>query len=165
MQATARMTSVVSSTFSARWRLIRIVSRRYARYLIHAMKRPNLIVAIVSVALLFASPILARIGSWSQLASWSPPSGTAFGLPHPISLRIEEYVAYIDVLRLYPQHRIIVTDGGYAYIHEFEIPSTSPHKYALDCQVTWLSDAVEVQMRSGEKLVIPSTTLIQQMGQ
>ena len=118
---------------------------------------------ILTVVLLFVAPLVARIGLMQTLRTWSSTPG-ALGLTRPLTLSFQRYVAYVDVLALYPTYRLLISDGGYAYVHEFQIPSADSKAFVQSCGVTWDTNRVEFIMPGGETLTFPAQVVIQQTG-
>jgi len=118
---------------------------------------------ILTILLLLAAPLVARIGSMQTLRTWSSTPG-ALGLSRPLTLSLQSQVAYVDVLALYSTERLLITDGGYAYVHEFEIPSADTKAFVQGCRVTWDTNKVEFIMPGGETLTFPAQVVIQQTG-
>ena len=131
------------------------------------MMRPKLLrllpYGILTVVLLFVAPLVARIGLMQTLRTWSSTPG-AVGLSRPLTLSFQRYVAYVDVLALYPTYRLLISDGGYAYVHEFQIPSADSKAFVQSCEVTWDTNRVEFIMPGGETLTFPAQVVIQQTG-
>jgi len=117
------------------------------------LKRLLIFVAAVLVFLLTA-PVLARVGKTTEVARWTSPT-MLYGLKHPIWLEIERNVAYLDILSLYPSYRFFITDGGYAYGGDFDIPSTDFKSYLSRCQVVWQTNGVELTNPEAAKYFIP----------
>ena len=118
---------------------------------------------ILAVLLLLFAPIVARIGSMRTLKTWNSTPG-ALGLSRSLSLSFQEYVAYVDVLAWYPTYRLLITDGGYSYVHEFQIPSADSKAFVQGCRVEWDTNRVEFIMPGGETLTFPAQVVIQQTG-
>ena len=97
------------------------------------------------------------------LRTWISTPG-ALGLSRPLTLSCKRYVAYVDVVALYPTYRLFITDGGYAYVHEFQIPSADAKTFVQGCRVTWDTNRVDFIMPGGETLTFPAQVVIQQTG-
>jgi hypothetical protein len=118
---------------------------------------------IITVLLLLAAPVVARIGSMQTLRTWNSTPG-ALGISRPLTFSFQRYVAYVDVLALYPTYRLLITDGGYAYVHEFQIPSADSNAFVQGCRVMWETNRVEFIMSGGETLTFPAQVVIHQTG-
>jgi hypothetical protein len=126
--------------------------------------RKLLLLALVPVALvLLITPFLARWGTTKEVARW-PATNAVYGVKRPIWLSIQRDVAYVDIFSLYPSYRLFVTDGGYAYVREFDISTTDFKSYLARCQVTWKPDGTELLTPDGERLFIPSKRILGQIG-
>jgi len=97
------------------------------------------------------------------LRTWSSTPST-LGLSRPLTLSCQRYVAYVDVLTLYPTYRLLITDGGYGYVHEFQIPSADAKTFVQGCRVMWDTNSVDFIMPGGETLRFPAQVVIQQTG-
>jgi hypothetical protein len=97
------------------------------------------------------------------IQSWSSTPG-ALGLSRPLTLSLQRYVAYVDVLALYPTYRLLITDGGYGYVHQFQIPSADSKAFVQGCRVTWDANKVDFIMPGGETLTFPAQVVTQQTG-
>src|SRR5436309_13340133 len=62
-------------------------------------------------------------------------------------------ISYADIFSLYPSYRLFITDGGYAYVRDFDVPSTDPKSYLNGCRITWKPDGAELLSRSEERRV------------
>ncbi|MGV3661975.1 MAG: hypothetical protein ACO1TE_17455 [Prosthecobacter sp.] len=113
--------------------------------------------------LLLAAPVISRITSDETLRIWHSTPG-ALGLDRPLTLSLERCVAYVDLLGLYPSYRLLITDGGYAYVHRFQIPSAEPAAFVQKCQVAWDLEKVSFTMPDGETLMFPALVIIRQTG-
>lgn len=118
---------------------------------------------ILTGLLLLAAPVISRIGSQQTIRTWSSTPG-ALGVSRPLTLSFERHVAYVDVLGGYPTYRLLITDGGYGYVHEFQIPSADSKAFVQSCRVTWDTNRVEFIMPGGETLTFPAQVVIQQTG-
>jgi hypothetical protein len=114
-----------------------------------------LLAAVPVAAVLLITPVIARLGTSNEVARW-PSTNAVYGVKRPIWLSIQRDVAYVDVLSWYPTYRLFITDGGYAYVREFDIPSTDPNKYLAGCKVAWQPEGPELLTPDGEKLFIPA---------
>lgn len=119
--------------------------------------------AVLSIVLLLAAPLVARIGSTQTLRKWTSTPGD-LGLSRPLTLSFQKSVAYVDVLALYPTYRLSISDGGYEYVHQLEIHTADVIKFVQGCQVRWDTDKVEFTMPTGETLAFPTQAVIQQVG-
>ena len=97
------------------------------------------------------------------MRAWSSTPG-ALGVNRPLTLSFEKHVAYVDVLGGYPTYRLLITDGGYGYVHDFQIPSADSKAFVQDCRVAWDTNRVEFIMPGGETLTFPAQVVIQQTG-
>ena len=118
---------------------------------------------ILTLLLLLLAPEIARIGSMQTLQTWNSTPG-ALGLRRPLTLEFQRHVAYVDVLAWYPTYRLLISDGGYAYGHDFQIHSADPKAFAQNCAVTWGTNKVEFAMPGGERLIFPARVVAQQVG-
>ncbi len=118
---------------------------------------------ILTGLLLLAAPVISRIGSQQTMRTWSSTPG-ALGVSRPLTLSFERHVAYVDVLGGYPTYRLLITDGGYGYVHDFQIPSADPQAFVQGCRVAWDTNRVEFIMPGGETLTFPAQAVIQQTG-
>jgi hypothetical protein len=122
-------------------------------------KRTAIAVAIVlGVALL--SPIISRCGRWKTVHQWEAPQST-FGLNRKMYLSVQSFHAFVDPLALYEESRVIVTDGGYAYIVEADLnffPEVSESK------VEWNTKGVSITFPSGVVIQIPRDRVVEQIG-
>src|SRR5436309_4065369 len=59
-------------------------------------------------------------------------------------------ISYADIFSLYPSYRLFITDGGYAYVRDFDVPSTDQKSYLNGCRITWKTDGAELLSRSEE---------------
>jgi hypothetical protein len=112
---------------------------------------------------LLVTPIISRIGSQETMRTWSSTPG-ALGVSRPLTLSFERHVAYVDVLSGYPTYRLFITDGGYGYFHDFQIPSADAKAFVQGCRVVWDTNRVEFIMPGGETLMFPAQVVIQQIG-
>jgi hypothetical protein len=122
-----------------------------------------LLAAVAVVAVLLATPVFARWGTSRELARW-PSTNAVYGVKRPIWLSIQRDVSYLDVLSWYPTYRFFITDGGYAYVREFDIPGTGPKKYLAGCKVAWQPEGVELLTPDGEKIFIPGQLILGRIG-
>jgi hypothetical protein len=79
-------------------------------------------------------------------------------------LSVQKDVAFVDIFSLYPSYRLFITDGGYAYVRDFDIPSTDPKSYLAGCQVIWKLDGAELLTPDGETLFIPRKLILDRFG-
>jgi hypothetical protein len=122
-----------------------------------------LLAVALAVALLLIVPFLARFGTTKEVARWSAPSAL-YGVKRPIWLSIQRDIAYMDIFSLYPSYRLFVTDGGYAYVRDFDVPSTDPKSYLSGCRVTWKPDGAELLSPDGDALFIPGHLILCRIG-
>jgi hypothetical protein len=122
-------------------------------------KRTAITVAFVlGVALL--SPMISRCGRWKTIHQWEAPQGT-FGLDRTMYLSVQSLHALVDPLNLYEESRVIVSDGGYAYIVEADLnffPEVSKSK------VDWNTNGVSITFPSGVAIHIPRDRVVEQTG-
>jgi hypothetical protein len=121
-----------------------------------------LAVALVVVLILIA-PFLARFGTTKEVARWAAPSAL-YGVKRPIWLSIQRDIAYVDIFSLYPSYRLFVTDGGCAYVRDFDVPSTDPKSYLSGYRVTWKPDGAELLSPDGDTLFIPGHLILGRIG-
>ena len=117
----------------------------------------------LSGLLILAAPVISRIGSQQTVRTWSSTQG-ALGLSRPLTLSFEKHVAYVDVLGGYPKYRLLITDGGYSYVHDLQIQSADAKEFVQGCRVMWHTNRVDFIMPSGETLTFPAQVVIQQIG-
>ncbi len=123
-----------------------------------------LLIALVPVALvLLITPFLARWGTTKEVARWSS-TNAVYGLKRPIWLSIQRDVAYVDVFSLYPSYRLFITDGGYAYVRDFDVPSTDYRSYLARCQVAWQTNGAEFITPDADRYFIPDQIILRQIG-
>ncbi|MGA2137575.1 MAG: hypothetical protein ABSH14_01815 [Verrucomicrobiia bacterium] len=116
------------------------------------------------VMLLLIAPFLARWGTTREVVRWSS-ANAVFGFKHPLHLSIQRDVAYVDIFSLYPRYRLFITgDGYYAYVRDFDVPSTDPKRYLNSCQVAWTAEGAELLTPDGERLFIPSQLILAMAG-
>ena len=126
--------------------------------------RHALLLALVLVAMiLLIAPILARYGTTTEVARWAS-TNSIYGVKRPIWLSIQRDVAYVDILSWYPDYRLFITDGGYAYVREFHVPNTDFKSYLAHCQVTWKPDGAELLTPDEERLFIPGKLILSRIG-
>lgn len=126
--------------------------------------RHALLLALVLVAIiLLITPFLARYGTTKEVARWDS-TNAVYGVKRPVWLSIQRDVAYVDILSWYPSYRMFITDGGYAYVREFDIPTTDYKNFLARCQVTWKPDGAEFLTANGERIFIPSELILRQIG-
>ncbi len=119
---------------------------------------------VLSLLLVFLVPVLARIGSIETMRSWSSNPG-ALGCSKPLTLSFQRSVAYVDVLAQYPTYRLLISaDSGYAYVHEFQIPSADSKTFVQGCRVTWDTNKIEFIMPEGEMVTFPAKAVTRQTG-
>jgi hypothetical protein len=118
---------------------------------------------ILTGLLLLAAPVISRIGSKQTMRTWSSAPG-ALGVSRPLTLSFERHVADVDVLGGYPTYRLLITDGGYGYVHDFQIPSADAKRFVQGCRVVWDTNKVEFIMPDGETLTFPAQVVTRQTG-
>jgi hypothetical protein len=124
---------------------------------------PYAVLAALVILLLLLTPVISRTGSIQTLRSWTSTPGN-LGVSRPVTLYFQREVAYVDALGGYPIYRLLITDGGYAYVHEFQIPSADAKTFAQGCRVTWDTNKVDFVMPGGETLTFPARVVKQQIG-
>ncbi len=124
------------------------------------MKKRIVIVVGCILVVVLLSPLLARCGRWTTVHQWDAPEGT-FGVNRQLSLSVQTFHAFVDPLDLYEESRVLVTDGGYAYIVETDLnffPVVSESK------VKWEPDGVSITFPSGVSIWIPRGRVVEQTG-
>jgi hypothetical protein len=122
------------------------------------------LLALVFVALLvLSSPMWGRFGSSTEVARWSS-TNAVYGLKHPISLRIYRNVATVDVFSQYATYKLVITDGDYQYVRDFDVPSADWKSYLNGCTVTWEPKHVELCTPDDERLIIPGKIILERIG-
>jgi len=116
---------------------------------------------VLAIALL--SPMLARIGSWKEVRRWNAPEPNSFGHDRAIYLSVEETHSFFDPLGLYGSERLLVTDGGYAYVLDFEVPAHPSKPWIDTCKVDWTVDNVTFSSPSGLSIEIDKKAVLQQL--
>ena len=108
------------------------------------MRTPKLLLIFASTVfvVLLITPLLARLDNTTEVARWTSPT-PLYGLKRPIWLSIQRDVAYVDIFSLYPSYRLFITDGGYAYVRDFDVPSTDFKSYLSRCQVAWQTNGAD----------------------
>lgn len=123
-----------------------------------------LLIALIPVALvLLITPFIARCGTTKEVARWSS-TNAVYGLKRPIWLSIQRDVAYVDVFSWYPSYRLFITDGGYAYARDFDVPSTDYKSYLAHCQVAWRTNGAEFITPDADRYFIPDQLILRQIG-
>ncbi len=117
----------------------------------------------VSVVLVLCSPLLARMGSWRELTRWECPEPNPWGHAHPLYASIEESTSSFDPFGLYRSQRLLVTDGGYAYIVYFDVPSYPSKAWVEACEVRWDPSGVRLQSPSGLAIEVSKEAVLQQL--
>lgn len=117
----------------------------------------------LAVALALLSPLLARIGSWTEIRRWDAPEPNLFGHDRPIHLSVEHTHSYFDPLGLYGSDRLVVSDGGYSYILYFDVPAHPSKPWVDDCQVNWTTDGVTFSSPTGLTIKIDAKAILQQL--
>jgi hypothetical protein len=105
------------------------------------------------LVLLLATPLLARCSKTTEVARWTSPT-SLYGIKRPIYLSIQRYVAYLDIFSQYPSYRLFITDGGYAYARDFDVPSTDFKSYLARCHVDWQTNGAEFITPDAERYFI-----------
>ena len=105
------------------------------------------------LVVLLATPFLARFGKTTEVARWTSPT-PLYGLKRPIWLSIQRDVAYVDIFSQYPSYRLFITDGGYAYVRDFDVSSTDFKSYLSHCQVVWQTNGAEFITPDAERYFI-----------
>ena len=124
--------------------------------------KPILVAVLVFLGLMLL-PVVARIGSTKTMRSWNSTPG-ALGTSRPLILSIQKTVAYVDLLGGYPSYRILISYGGYAFFHTFDVPSAKPETFLESCNVAWSTNDVRFQMPNGVLLVFPAEAVLKQIG-
>ena len=106
------------------------------------------------------SPFFARVGKWRVVHVWESPNGT-FGIDRQLWLSVEEFHSIVDPFKLYPEYRILVTDGGYAYILYIGFDSNDN---ITTMNVDWHKDDVSISGPSWIKVTIPKDRIMDQIG-
>jgi hypothetical protein len=129
------------------------------------MRTPRLLlIFVISVlVVLLITPLLARVDKTTEAARWTSPT-PLYGLKHPIWLGIERNVAYVDIFSLYPSYQLFITDGGYYYGGDFDIPSTDFKSYLSRCQVAWQTNGVEFIKPDAARYFIPDQIIREVFG-
>jgi hypothetical protein len=129
------------------------------------MRTPKLFLVFVATVLaaLLVAPLLARLSKTTEVARWSSPT-PLYGIKRPIWLSIQRDVAVVDIFSLYPSYRLFITDGGYAYVREFNVPSTDFKRYLAHCQVAWLTNGAEFITPDAETYFIPDQIIRGRIG-
>lgn len=126
------------------------------------MKRKKIVIIVIAIILIMGllSPFIARCGRWRTIHRWDAPPGT-FGINRQVSLSVQSFHAFVDPLQLYEESRVVVTDGGYAYIVEADLnffPEVSESK------VEWKTDGVSIIFPSEVSIWIPRNRVVEQTG-
>ena len=129
------------------------------------MRTPKLlpIFAATGLVVLLITPLLARLDKTTEVARWTSPT-PLYGLKRPIWLSIRRDVAYLDIFSWYPSYRLFVTDGGYAYARDFDVPSTDYKSYLSRCQVAWQTNGAEFVTPDAERYFIPDQLIRGRIG-
>jgi hypothetical protein len=128
------------------------------------MKKKATCFVIGGIALfLFCSPFFARMGGWTEIRRWRAPNPNPFGHDRPLYLAVEQTHSVFDILKLYPSERLLVTDGGYAYIIYFEAPAHPAKSWVEDCDVTWSSNRVTFSSPTGLTIQIDRNAVLRQL--
>jgi hypothetical protein len=110
---------------------------------------------VLTILLMLAAPLVARIGSMQTLRTWKSTAG-ALAVSRPLTFSLQRSVAYVDVLALYPTYRLVIGDGYYGYVQELEILSTDVDTFVRGCRVTWETNRVEFVMPDGATMLFPA---------
>lgn len=127
------------------------------------MRKRILIIASLVVGLALLSPLLARVGSWNEIRRWNAPDSKPFGHDRPIYLSVERTHSFFDPLDLYGSDRLIVSDGGYAYILYFEVPAHPSKPWVDACNVVWTNDSVTLVSPEGLSISIDAKAILRQL--
>ena len=122
-----------------------------------------LLVFVTTVLVALFTPILARVGNPTEVARWTSPM-PLYGVKSPFWLSIDREVAYVDVFSLYPNYRLYITDGGYAYERDFDVPNNDFKSYFARCQVVWQTNGVDFITPDSETYFIPEQLIRNQIG-
>jgi hypothetical protein len=118
----------------------------------------------LAVLLVFAAPVIGRMGSARVVRTWNAPPGT-FGRTRPLKLSFQRLTAYVDLLGLYPEYRLVVTeDDYYAYVQDLGIPISNWKRFIQACQVKWATNQVEFIMPDGQIFSVPAQVVNRQLG-
>jgi hypothetical protein len=124
------------------------------------MKIKVIVIIVFILFMAMLSPLVARVGKWRVVHVWESPKGT-FGIDRHLRLSVEEFYSIVDPFELYPEHRILVSDGGYAYICYIEFDS---HDNISTFKVDWQKDDVSISGQSWIKVTIPKDRIMDQIG-
>jgi hypothetical protein len=127
------------------------------------MRKKLLILGGLALAMSLLSPLLARIGSWKEVRRWNAPEPNPFGHERAIYLSVEQTHSFFDPLGLYGSERLIVTDGGYAYVVYFDVPAHPSKPWIDDCNVVWSGESVTFSSPSGLTLKIDKKAVLQKI--
>jgi hypothetical protein len=127
------------------------------------MNRKILIWFGLVLALVLLSPLLSRIGSWKEVRRWDAPEPNPFGHKHAIYLSVEHTHSIFDPLGLYGSDRLLVTDGGYAYVLYFDVPAHPSKPWVDACKVSWTTDGVTFSSPSGLSIEIDKAAILRQL--
>lgn len=111
------------------------------------------------------SPLLARVGHWTEVRRWECANPAVIGYDHAVYLSVEELYSTFDLFQLYSTHRVRVSDGGYSYGLYFEVPSYPARVWIEKCSVVWTSDGVRFISSSGLAISISKDALHEQLGE
>jgi len=123
------------------------------------MKRIAIVTACILIVALL-SPLISRCGRWRTEHQWDAPPGT-FGVNRQMTLSVQTFLAFVDPLNLYEESRVVVTDGGYAYILKTDLnffPDVS------ESEVEWKTDGVSITFPSAVSIWIPKGRVVEQTG-
>ena len=70
----------------------------------------------------------------------------------------------MDIFSLYPSYRLFITDGGYAYVRDFDVSSTDFKSYLSHCQVAWQTNGAEFITPDAERFFIPDQIIRGRIG-
>ena len=117
----------------------------------------------LALAMALLSPMLAHIGSWKEVRRWNAPQQSSFGHDRPIHFSVEQTHSYFDPLGLYSNERLVVSDGGYSYILNFDVPAHPSKPWIDNCQVNWTTDGVTFSSPTGLNIEINKKAILQQL--
>ncbi len=118
----------------------------------------------VILLIVFLSPVLSRTGTWNELRRWECPEPNPWGHPNPLYLSVETFRSYFDPLGAYAEERLLVGDGGYAYVLSLDLPAAHAANEWLDgCDVAWNKEGVSLHSLDGLKIEIAAATILDQL--
>lgn len=68
-----------------------------------------------------------------------------------------------DPLGLYGSDRLLVTDGGYAYVCYFEVPAHPSKPWVDACKVNWTPGGVTLSSPTGLSIYIDKKAILRQL--